>query len=60
MESARFKIIFEQLNALKDESLDEENVLLSDDLARELDEIEALRQIVLEIQNPQLTSYTTG
>ena len=64
MESSRFKIIFDQTReALKEGSQASEAEVRFDDLmldSDELDEIETLRRIVLEIQEPEQSYYTTS
>jgi hypothetical protein len=60
MDQARFKIVFEKLSEGSSQQTSAEPILKTvESMAVELEEIAALRRIVLEITEPEPVSYTT-
>jgi hypothetical protein len=59
MEEKNYTIVFQKLVEVTAEANSAETALHSEALSAEIDEIAELRRLVLEITDPEPTSYTT-
>jgi hypothetical protein len=59
MGKGTYKIVFEKLEELKAKAENAECAPYSEPLRVEIDEIAELRRLVLEVTDPEPTSYTT-
>ncbi len=61
--SKNFEIIYKKLEEIKSSSKSDENVLIADEKeasSSEMDEIDELRKMVLEINDPEPYTYTSS